>query len=68
MQHTPRPRGNARPFLRQSVTMSRVNVEAVIRAKIELLKDVRIALQQIESGQAVTNREAKAELRRRFAR
>jgi hypothetical protein len=32
---------------------------------IELLNDARTAVQQIESGEAVSNRDAKAELRRR---
>ncbi len=34
--------------------------------EIELLSDVRTSIQQIETGQAVANRDAKAELRRRF--
>jgi prevent-host-death family protein len=36
--------------------------------EIELLSDVRVAIQQIEQGQGVSNRDAKAELRRRFGR
>ena len=36
--------------------------------EIDLLSDVRTAIQQLESGQAVSNRDAKAELRRRFRR
>lgn len=36
--------------------------------EIDLLSDVRTAIQQIESGQTVSNRDAKAELRRRFRR
>jgi antitoxin YefM len=36
--------------------------------EIELLSDVRTAVEQIDSGQAVSNRNAKAELRRRFSR
>jgi prevent-host-death family protein len=36
--------------------------------EIDLLGDVRAAVQQIESGKGVPNREAKAELPRRFAR
>ena len=35
---------------------------------IELLRDVRTAVDQIETGQGVSNRAAKAELRRRFSR
>jgi prevent-host-death family protein len=34
--------------------------------EIELLSDVRTAIQQLESGQAISNRDARAELRRRF--
>lgn len=36
--------------------------------EIDLLSDVRTAVQQLEAGQAVANRDAKAELRRRFTR
>jgi antitoxin YefM len=36
--------------------------------EIELLSDVRTAIGQIESGEAVSNRDAKAELRKRFSR
>ncbi len=36
--------------------------------EIELLTDVRTAAAQIDSGQGISNREAKAELRRRLAR
>ncbi|HEV7238969.1 MAG TPA: type II toxin-antitoxin system Phd/YefM family antitoxin [Thermoanaerobaculia bacterium] len=36
--------------------------------ELELLRDVRTAVQEIESGKAISNREAKAELRRRFSR
>jgi len=34
--------------------------------ELELLRDVRTAIKQIESGKGISNREAKAELRRRF--
>ena len=34
--------------------------------EIALLRDVRTALQQIDAGQAVSNADAKADLRRRF--
>jgi len=34
--------------------------------ELELLRDVRTAAQQIDSGKGVSNRDAKAELRRRF--
>lgn len=36
--------------------------------ELELLRDVRTAVHQIESGKGISNREAKAELRRRFSR
>ena len=36
--------------------------------EIELLSDVHVAIRQIEAGQTVSNRSAKAELRRRFRR
>ena len=34
--------------------------------ELELLRDVRTAVQQIESGEGISNREAKALLRKRF--
>lgn len=34
----------------------------------DLLRDVRTAVEQIEAGEGVSNRDAKAELRRRFSR
>jgi prevent-host-death family protein len=36
--------------------------------EVELLRDVRTAVEQIGSGKGVSNRAAKAELRRRFGR
>ena len=36
--------------------------------EIDLLSDVRTAIQQIDAGQAISNRDAKAALRRRFSR
>jgi len=36
--------------------------------EIELLRDVRTAVAQIEAGKGLSNRQAKAELRRRFTR
>lgn len=36
--------------------------------EIELLRDVRTAVKQIEAGKGLTNRDAKAELRGRFNR
>ena len=36
--------------------------------EIELLSDVQVAMQQLEDGRGVSNREAKAQLRRRFGR
>ena len=34
--------------------------------ELELLRDVRTAVQQIEAGKGIPNRQAKAELRKRF--
>lgn len=36
--------------------------------EIELLRDVRTSMEQIEAGQVISNRAAKLELRKRFAR
>jgi antitoxin YefM len=36
--------------------------------EIDLLSDVHTAIQQLQSGQGVSNRDAKAELRRRFSK
>jgi prevent-host-death family protein len=36
--------------------------------EIELLSDVRTAMRQIDAGEGISNRDAKAELRRRFGR
>jgi len=36
--------------------------------EIEVLSDVRTAIRQIENGEGISNRDAKAELRRRFTR
>jgi hypothetical protein len=36
--------------------------------QIELLSDVRTAIRQIEAGEGLSNRDAKAELRSRFRR
>jgi prevent-host-death family protein len=36
--------------------------------EIEVLRDVRTAVQQIDAGQGISSRDAKAELRRRFGR
>jgi prevent-host-death family protein len=36
--------------------------------ELELLSDVRISMKQIDEGKGLSNRKAKAELRRRFAR
>lgn len=38
------------------------------REEIELLRDVREAIKQIEAGKVISNRKAKVELRRRFRR
>ena len=37
-------------------------------SEIELLRDVRTAVEQLDAGDGVTNRSAKAELRKRFRR
>jgi prevent-host-death family protein len=34
--------------------------------ELELLRDIRTAMKQVEAGEVLSNREAKAELRRRF--
>jgi prevent-host-death family protein len=39
-----------------------------IMDEIELLRDVRTAVKQLAAGEGVSNRAAKTELRRRFAR
>ena len=36
--------------------------------EIDLLRDIQTAVRQIDAGEGVSNREAKAELRRRFGR
>lgn len=36
--------------------------------ELELLRDVQTAVQQVDAGRTLTNRAAKAELRKRFAR
>ena len=38
------------------------------RDEIELLRDISAAIKQIEDGKVLTNRQAKAELRRRLQR
>jgi len=50
-----------------AVVLDVVEYERMVEA-IELLSDVRTATQQVDSGAAVSNRQAKAELRRRFSR
>jgi prevent-host-death family protein len=50
-----------------AVVLDVVEYERMVE-EIELLSDVRTAIAQIEAGQGVSNRNAKAELRRRFAR
>jgi len=52
---------NPRQSFSTSLTTSRWS-------KVELLRDVRMAVEQIGTGNGVSNREAKAELRRRFNR
>ncbi|HEX7149977.1 MAG TPA: type II toxin-antitoxin system Phd/YefM family antitoxin [Thermoanaerobaculia bacterium] len=50
-----------------AVVLDVVEYERMIE-EIELLTDVRTATEQIEAGQGVSNREAKATLRKRFER
>jgi prevent-host-death family protein len=50
-----------------AVVLDVVEYERMVE-EIELLSDVRTAVAQIEAGQGVSNRSAKAELRRRFTR
>ena len=38
----------------------------LIEQELELLRDICTAMKQVESGEVLSNREAKAELRRRF--
>lgn len=50
-----------------AVVMDVADYERMVE-EIELLTDVRTALEQLEAGRGVSNRDAKAELRRRLAR
>ena len=50
-----------------AVVLDVAEYEEMVEA-IELLSDVRTSIQQIEAGEAVSNRAAKAELRKRFSR
>jgi prevent-host-death family protein len=50
-----------------AVVMDVVAFEAM-REEIEILRDIRISMKQIDEGKGISNREAKAELLRRFAR
>lgn len=50
-----------------AVVMDVVAYEAM-REEIEILSDIRISMKQIDEGKGISNREAKAELLRRFAR
>lgn len=43
-----------------------INGYAELVEEIELLRDIRTAVKQAEAGEVLSNREAKAELRRRF--
>jgi prevent-host-death family protein len=53
--------------LAAAVVLSVKDYERMV-AKIDLFSDIRIATQQVNSGQGIPNHEAKAELRRRFPR
>jgi prevent-host-death family protein len=48
-----------------AVVLDVVAYEGMVE-EIEMLRDVRTAVKQIDAGKGLTNREAKAELRRRF--
>lgn len=50
-----------------AVVLDVVEYERMVE-EIELLTDVRTALKQIDAGEGISNRDAKAELRRRFSR
>lgn len=50
-----------------AVLMDVADYEAMVD-EIELLRDVRTAAEQIDAGKGLTQREAKAELRRRLGR
>jgi len=50
-----------------AIVLDVVEYERMVE-EIELLSDVRTAVAQIESGHGISNREAKAELRKRFLR
>jgi len=45
-----------------------VAVYSELIEELELLSDLRTAMKQVDEGQVVSNREAKAELRKRLAR
>jgi prevent-host-death family protein len=45
-----------------------VTVYAELIEELELLSDVRMAMKQIDEGHGISNRDAKAELMKRFAR
>jgi prevent-host-death family protein len=50
-----------------AVVLDVVEYERMVE-ELELLTDVRTAVAQIEAGKAISNRQAKAELRKRFMR
>lgn len=50
-----------------AVVIDVVEYERLVE-EVEVLRDVRTAEKQIKAGKAVSNREAKAELRRRLTR
>jgi antitoxin YefM len=68
-----RVRSSSRPLVltqrghSTAVVLDVVEYERMID-EIEVLRDVRTALQQLQAGQAVTDCDAKAELRSRFSR
>ena len=51
---------------RSAAVLLDVNEYEGLLDEIELLRDVRTAVKQLEEGKVLSNRQAKAELRRRF--
>jgi prevent-host-death family protein len=51
---------------RSAAVLLDVNEYEELLDEIELLRDVRTAVKQLEEGKVLSNRQAKAELRRRF--
>jgi hypothetical protein len=58
------------PEARLDMLLELVERQAVVLdvGEVELVRDVRTAIEQIDAGGGISNRDAKAELRRRFGR